>query len=293
MKNLPRLLKIAAQRVARNPYHALAAFLVMFLTFFIVGSFALVILGSNALLSYFESRPQVTAFLKDDTSEETVGGIQKTLTETGVVSKTKYVSKEEALEIYKERNKNEPLLIEFVTADILPASLEVSTYKLDDLATVADTLRKNTAVEEVVFQQNIIETLSSWARTVRNVGAAVAIFLLITSILTTLIVIGLNISLHRDEIEIMKLVGATSWYIRLPFIFEGIFYGGFSALVATLTLWGSYSWVSPSIQKVFSDIPLLSATAETFGYLLIFEVFVGSLVGIIGSVVATRKYLSV
>ena len=293
MKTLKRQLKIAVQRISRNPYHALAAFLVMVFTFFVVGAFVLVSLGSNVLLSYFESQPAVTAFLREDTSTDKVKGIQDSLASTGVVSKTKYVSKEEALKIYKERNKNEPLLNEFVTADILPASIEVSTYELEDLSKVAGILKKETVVEEVVFKQNIIETLNAWTQAVRNIGAGVVVFLLLTSLLTTLIVVGLNISLHRDEIEIMRLVGATSWYIRTPFIFEGVFYGGFSAIVATLSLWAISTWASPALQSIFSDVPNLAISPTIFAYLLAFEVVIGVLICIIGSLIATRKYLTV
>ncbi len=293
MNNLPRLLKTALSRISRNPYHTVAAFLVMFLTFFVVGAFVLVIIGSNTLLSYFESQPQVTAFLTEGTSAQKIEEIRQSLADTKVVSKTKYISKEEALKIYKERNKNEPLLSEFVTAQILPASIEVSTYELEDLAQVAAILEKTEAVEEVVFQQSIIETLDSWTKTIRNIGIGVAAFLLVMSLLTTLIVIGLNISLHRDEIEIMRLVGATAWYIRTPFVIEGILYGGISALTAGLFLWAIYTWISPSIQNVFSDAPALISSPTTFIYLLTALVLGGMAIGIVGSVVATRKYLEV
>ena len=245
------------------------------------------------MLSYFESRPQVTAFLTEGTSTEKVEKIRQSLADTKVVSKTTYVSKEEALKIYKERNKNEPLLSEFVTAEILPASIEVSTFELKDLAQVATILEKTEAVEEVVFQQSIIETLDSWTKAIRNIGIGVAVFLLIMSLLTTLIVIGLNISLHQDEIEIMRLVGATAWYIRTPFVIEGILYGGVSAFTAGLSLWVIYTWISPSIQNVFSDVPTLISSPATFIYLLAVLVIGGTAIGIIGSVVATRKYLTI
>lgn len=293
MRNLPRLLKIATQRISRNPYHALAAFLVMFLTFFVSGAFVLFSLASNQLISYFESRPAVTAFLKDGTSTEKVNGIQDSLVESGVVSKTRYVSKEEALKIYKERNKNEPLLNEFVTAEILPASIEVSTHKLEDLSKVAGILTNDPNIEEVVFQKNIIETLSNWTAAIRNIGSATVVFLLATAFLTTLIVVGLNISLHKEEIEIMKLVGATSAYIRIPFIFEGVFYGVVSALVASGVLWAIFAWLSPMLHRIFTGIPFLTANPSVFLSLLGFEVVAGSLIGVVGSFVATRKYLTV
>ena len=293
MRNLSRLIKIAAQRITRNPYHALAAFLVMFLTFFVGGAFVLLSIGSNTLIAYFESRPQVTAFLKDATSPEKVKGIQNNLAQTGVVSKTTYISKEEALKIYQERNKDEPILSEFVTAEILPASIEVSTYKLEDLAKAADILEKEASVEEVVFQKNIVETLNAWASTFRSVGGGVVAFLLLTAFLITLIVTGLNISLHQDEIEIMKLVGATVGYIRTPFIFEGVFYGLLSSIAATGFLWGIFTWATPALGKIFSGVPILPTSPLIFLYLLVGEIVVGAGIGVIGSLVATRKYLTI
>ena len=293
MNNLPRLLKVSFQRITRNPYNAFAAIFVMFLTFFISGLVVLATVSSNQVLGFFESRPQVTAFLKDGTTSEKIKEIQDKLNKTEIVSKTKYISKEEALEIYKARFSSEPLLTEFVTAEILPASIEVSTYKLADLSSVAEILKSDSAVDEVIFERDIVETLQAWVKAIRNIGSAVVVFLVITSFLITLIVVGLNISLHKDEIEIMKLVGAGAWYVRTPFIFEGVFYGLFSALLASLVLLGLFLWMLPVLQSTFVDIPIFHSKVQTFGLVLAGEVLVGSLIGVVGSLVATRKYLNV
>ncbi|MCX6726028.1 MAG: permease-like cell division protein FtsX [Candidatus Shapirobacteria bacterium] len=115
----------------RSPYQSLAAVLIMFLTFFISTVFVLTAGGFQIVLHYFETRPQVTAFLKDETTSSQIDFLQAELAQTGKVKETKYISKEEALVIYKEQNKNDPLLLEMVTASILPASIEVSTNDLN------------------------------------------------------------------------------------------------------------------------------------------------------------------
>jgi cell division transport system permease protein len=265
----------------------------MFLAYFVAAAFILISVGSSILISYFESRPAVTAFLRDGTTNEQVKGVQDRLVESGVVSKTKYISKDEALAIYRERNKDEPLLNEFVTADILPASIEVSTFELKDLNQIASILSGEKVVEEVVFQKSIVDTLNAWTNTIRYVGGGVIGFLLLTSLFITLIVIGLNISLHEDEIEIMKLVGATSSYVRLPFIFEGMFYGIFSAVLASGLLLAFYLWAAPSLEKIFSGIPLLVAAPATFVYIFIGEIAMGMTIGIVGGYLATKRYLNV
>lgn len=293
MAQIHRLTKTATKRIRRNPYNALAAILVMFLTFFVGGLFILISLASNVIIQYYETRPQVTAFLKDDTTTAQVEGIKTNVSKISTVTNVKYISKEDALNIYKERNKNEPALLEFVTADILPASIEVSGSDIKDFDKIANTLKQEPQVSKVVYYQDIINTLIKVTSTVRIVGLAIVAFLLLTSVTVTLIVIGLNISLHKEEIEIMKLVGATKFYVRTPFIIEGITYGFISAILAVAAIAISYPFISPVIEKAFSPIPLFPSGPFVFIYLLLAEMFVGFLIGSIGAWIATRRYLEV
>lgn len=293
MAQIHRLTKTATKRIRRNPYNALAAILVMFLTFFVGGLFILISLASNVIIQYYETRPQVTAFLKDDTTTAQVEGIKTNVSKISTVTNVKYISKEDALNIYKERNKNEPALLEFVTADILPASIEVSGSDIKDFDKIANTLKQEPQVSKVVYYQDIINTLIKVTSTVRIVGLAIVAFLLLTSVTVTLIVIGLNISLHKEEIEIMKLVGATKFYVRTPFIIEGITYGFISAILAVAAIAVSYPFISPVIEQAFSPIPLFPSGPLVFIYLLLAEMFVGFLIGSIGAWIATRRYLEV
>lgn len=293
MAQIHRLTKTATKRIRRNPYNALAAILVMFLTFFVGGIFILVTLASNVIIHYYETRPQITAFLKDDTTTTQVEGIKTNVQKIPSVTKVKYVSKEEALEIYKERNKNEPALLDFVPADILPASVEVSGNKITDFDDIANSLKSEPQVSKVVYYQEIINALIKITSTVRIVGLIIIAFLILTSITVTLIVIGLNISLHKEEIEIMKLVGATKWYVRTPFLIEGATYGFISAVAAVGTIAMVFPFVSPYIERAFSPIPLFPTDFLVFIYLLLAEIALGILIGAFGAWVATRRYLEV
>lgn len=293
MAQIHRLTKTATKRIRRNPYNALGAILVMFLTFFVGGLFILISLGSNVIIHYYETRPQVTAFLKDDTTTAQVEDIKANVSKVPSVSNIRYISKDEALRIYKERNKNEPALLEFVTADILPASIEVSGKNINEFDKIANTLKEEPQVSKVVYYQDIINTLIKVTSTVRIIGLIIVAFLLLTSVTVTLIVIGLNISLHREEIEIMKLVGATKGYVRTPFIIEGVTYGFISAILAVSAIVILYPFISPSIEKAFAPIPLFPTDPFVFIYLLLAEMFIGFLVGSVGAWIATRRYLEV
>ena len=293
MKTLQRLLATTFKRIRRNPYNASGAVAVMFLTFLVGGIFILINLSSNTILNYYESRPQVIAFLKDGTTKEQLEAIKADLNKTGKIASLKYVSKEEALQIYKERFKSQPELTEFVTADILPASFNISTTKIEYQADIAKLVSAEPQVDQVFFYQKLVENLQNWAKTIRIAGIVALVFLTLTSIFVTLVVIGLNISLHKEEIEIMKLVGATERYIRTPFLFEGAFYGLLSALLSVGTAWVIVTWLTPFIQAFFTDIPLVPVQPFVFYYLFLVEGAVGIFVGSFGSFIATRRYLKV
>lgn len=284
-----RLLKTTWQRIRRNPFHSIAAIFVILLAFFVMSVFAFVSLGSHILLQYFENKPQITAFLKDEATDRQVEEIKNVLVSSGFVSEIKYTSKEDALRVYKEQNKEEPLLLEFVTSDILPASLQVSATDIKNLPTLAEMLSGERLVENVIYQKDIVDTLLKITNSIRNLGLGVISFLLITSILITFVVVSLNISLHKDEIEIMKLVGADSWYIRTPFILEGVAYGTISSLIATLGAWGLLRYLSPVLN--YYGVPPIPNSI--YLYLLGGLFGVGLILGTVSALVATWKYLKV
>lgn len=275
----------------RSPYQSLAAVLIMFLTFFICTVFVLTAGGFQAVLRYFETRPQVTAFLKDEVTPSQIEILQATLAQSGKTKEIEYISKEEALAIYQEQNKNDPLLLEMVTANILPASLEVATNDLNHLNEVAQILRSEPIVEEVVFQEDVVKALQQWTVNIRKIGISLMGAFGLVSFLVILVIIGMKITLRRDEIEILQLLGASPWYIRSPFIFEGIFYGAVGAFVA----WGvSYLlllYLTPFIIKFFQGIALLPISPFFMLTILGFEILAGIFIGALGSLLAVKRYL--
>lgn len=285
------MFKSAIQHIKRSPFQSLAAILIMTMTFFIIAVLAMIAAGSEAVLRYLETRPQVTAFLKDEIKPQEIELLKTELEATGKVKKIKYISKEEALAIYKKEIKDNPLLLEMVTAKILPASLEVSATSLSFLPEIAKMLKDNPNVEEVLFQEDVVSVLSSWTDSLRKAGAYLILFLTLVSLLTVIIVIGMKVSLKKEEIEILNLVGVDRWYIRLPFVIEGVIYGIASAFIA----WGaSYIlllYSTPFLVSFLAGIPIFPIPWQflmgTLGGLL----GLGILVGGIGSFFAVKRFL--
>lgn len=284
-------IKTTWQHLRRSPYQAMAAVLIMFFTCLAASLFLTIGFASEKILSYFESKPQTTAFFKDEAKTTDVDTIKTKLEDTGKVAEIKYVSKEQALNIYREQNKNDPLLLEMVSSSILPASLEISAKNIKDLESLADILKKQPMVEEVVFQKDIINTLVNWTSSIRNIGIIIVGFLVLVSILVILMIIGMKIAIRKEEIEILRLVGATRWYIRWPFILEGAIYGFIGAILA----WGfSYILIlysTPYLSSFLSGIPLLPVSPQLMFMLLGVIAGGGMLVGIFGSGLAVWRYL--
>ncbi|MBU3957290.1 ABC transporter permease [Patescibacteria group bacterium] len=288
---MKQLLKTTWTHIRRTPYQSLAAVLIMTLTFFVITAFTLLAAGSQAILSYFETRPQVTAFFEDQVTPGQIDLLKAKLAETGKTKEIKYVSKEEALAIYREQNKDDPLLLEMVTANILPASLEISTTNITYLGEIAEILRQEPGVEEVIFQQDVAETLHKWTTNIRRIGAVLAIVFSSAALLTILVIIGMKVALRREEVEIMGLIGASRGFIRAPFIFEGIFYGVVGAFIA----WGvSYLFLlyaTPFLVDFLVGIPVLPVPILFMLAVLGGEILLGIFIGILGSFIAVRRYL--
>lgn len=284
-------LQTAWYHLRRSPYQALSVILIMTLTFTTGAIFALMIFGSQAILSWFETRPQVTGFFKEGTKIEQIQVLQNSLNKTGKVAQIKYISKDEALSIYREQNKNDPLLLEMVTANILPASLEVSAINLNNLEEIAGLLKSDAQIEEVIFQKDVVSSLSSWTGALRKIGLGLIIVLSIISFSVILVNIGMKIALKKEEIEILKSIGASSGYIRAPFLLEGIFYGVTGAFIASIVSFLLLLYSTPFLVSFLSGIPIFPVNplflAGLFGGLIVGGIFIG----ILGSYIATKRYL--
>ncbi len=294
------VLRDVRTHIRRSPYQATAATLTMFLTFLVGGVFFLATMASALVLGYFEGKPQVTVFLTAKAGQTEADALKTKLEATGKVASTRFVSKDEALAIYRQQNQNDPLLLEMVTADILPASLEVSATDPQYLSELAKVIDGSEGVDEVVFQRDVVESLLSWTNAIRLIGGVLALLLSVDSLLIIGTVIAMKIALKRDEIEILTLVGATPWAIRAPFVVEGGFYGFAGAAAAAVLLIAVVAWFQPYLFSFLGSIPTLALVLSgptTTAFLVSAAVFLignmllGFCLGALGSSIALRRYL--
>lgn len=265
----------------------------MTLTFLVISVFSLLSFGSIKILQYFETAPQVIAFFEpgEDLTEIQIVNIRAQLEKTGKLADFRYVSTREAEAIYKEKNKDNPLLLELVDYKILPASIEISANELTDLAELRNMLAGQEGVDDVVYYEDIVRNLDKWISSVKKLGLVLTIYLVLESILIVLVIIGIKIAGRREEINILRLLGATPWFIKRPFVIEGMIYGLAGSFLAWSVSYLLLLYSTPFLAHWLQDIPLLPVPFWFMLALLGGELVLGLLIGASGSLIAGQRFL--
>lgn len=290
---LPKTFRTAWEYIRRNRWLTLTSLLVMTLTFFLTSVFVVAAWGSNKILKELEARPQITAYFKDDATEAEILAVKEKLLGTGLPSTVIYVSKEEALNIFMGLSQENPALLEGISSNVLPASLEVKAKNLSDLPQLAEMLEQEPLLEDLQFYKDVVEKFRRLTDMARLVGFGLVGTLSLISILIVLTTIGMTIATRGEEIEIMRLVGASDWQIRGPFLLEGALLGIASALISLGLLFLAFPILIPYISGALSGIQIPTLTSAFLLGLLVAEAAFGALIGSLGSWVAVRKYLRV
>lgn len=283
----------ALRSIRRSPYQALAATIILFVTFFVGYALLFFMLGSHKVLQYFESRPQVTAFFKQTTEASLLEQHAEKLRQMPSVKEVKVVTQEEALEIYRQQSGNDETLMELVTADILPPSLEVSTHELDALRGVAGELREFSGIDEVVYQSDVVDSLRYWTNLLRRIGIGILTVFAATSLLIILVITSIRITSKKNEVRIMRLMGATKWYIQRPFIIEGMLYGVVGAVLAWCGVVVGLLYASPTIQQFFGEVQLVPVPPQLLASVLGLGSLAGILLGAVASFMSARRLFRV
>ncbi len=274
--------KTALGYIRRSPFQAMAAVFVLSLTFFVATLVAILVYSSSQLLIYFETRPQIIAFLKDNASDTNVGELRNRLSADTRIKDVKYVSKEDALSIYKKATTDKPLLGQLVSPSIFPASLEFSVTDLSYAGNIIDKLKGESIVDSVGFTaaiggqtslNDVVNRLKTITTYVRLGGAVFTGILALASFMVLLITITMRMSSRREEIEILNLIGATQGFIRSPIILEAIFYSLLGVFVGWVLAFIAVLYSAPSLVMYFGEIPVLPK--DIMGIVGLFAIFLG------------------
>jgi cell division transport system permease protein len=258
--------------------------------------------SSGQLIRHFETRPQVIAFLKDEATPEQISALQGRLNNDTRVKNVNYITKEQALSIYKEATADNPLLSELVSPSIFPASIEFSLTDLSFAESVIDETKKEAIVDSVGFTANlgsentlgdVVSRLRQLTFYIRIGGGALALILAGTSFLVLVVIIGMRMTTRRGEVEILDLIGATPTFIRSPIIIEAALYALVGVFIGWLTTLILVLYATPSLVAYFGEIPILPKTTGgilgMFGIMLAVEVLIGLALALLGSLLAVSR----
>lgn len=263
--------------IRRSPYQSILVTIIIALIAFVAYSISLVTLSAQALLNYIQTKPQVIAFFKLKTPEDTIFRIENEFRQSQDVKTVSVITQNEALDIYREENANEPLLLELVTADILPASIEIQANDIEKLITIKDKLSQEESVEEVVFQQEMIDQIQIYSKAVKNWGLVFLTVLGATAFLTTSVIIALKASNQRNKINILRLLGASKSFVKAPFVFEGMFYGLCGSFLGWIACFALLMFAWPNlVEQVKSFIPTLIIPS-----ILLYQFLIGSAISLL------------
>lgn len=288
--------------IKRAPFQATAAIFVLSLTFFVATLVSILVYSSSQLLNYFETRPQVIAFLKDDATDAQVADLEHKLQGDMRIKDIKYVSKEEALSIYKKATSDNPLLGQLVSPSIFPASLEFSVTDLSFAQTIIDQVKSESIVDSVGFTaavggeaslNDVVTRLRTITTYVRVGGIVFTGILAMASFVVLLITITMRMSTRREEIEILNLIGATKSFIRSPIILEAIIYAAIGVFVGWILCFIAVLYSAPTLVSYFGEIPILPRDTlgimAVFGIILGFELLGGLILAVSGSSLAISR----
>lgn len=297
--NIRRILKAGWRSFWRNSWLSAATILVMVLTIFMITGLVFFNVMTQGILSELKQKVDISVYFKQDAPENDVLEVKKDLEGMSEVVFVEYISREEALENFKERHKDDQALIDSLKElddNPLQASLNIKAGSAQEYEKVAASLEAGEygqLIDKVNYKQNreIINKLSEITNSAQNVGLAVSLVLAVLAVLVAFNTVRLTIYSWREEISVKRLVGATDWNIRGPFVVEGILYGVSAAVLTMLIVFPLVFFISPKLASFLPGNDLSQFFKHNFISLLFFQVLVGVVLGGVSSVIAIRRYL--
>jgi cell division transport system permease protein len=286
--------KEAFGSLRRNYFMTIAALVTVFLSIVVLGGVLVFVYTTNALLKEVEQKVEITVYLKTDPDPSTadIEAMQTKIMSWPEVKSSQFVSKDDALNRLKEDFKDNPEVLQNLSGNPLPASFEISLKDPQTVATVAARFNGDPIVDEVSYGKEIADKIFNVTNQARNFMVIFIVLLGIVAVLLISNTIRLSIFARKREVEIMKLVGATNWFIRWPFLIEGVFVGFVGAAAAAVVVLVLNSFL---VGKIRSGLPFMAVPFDAVPYVVVTLILlaVGVVIGAAGSGIGLRRFLKV
>ncbi len=298
--NFMYFLKESTSSMRRNMALTFAAIMVTGLSLIILGAVSMLVHAGNGLATHVKQRvDEIRVFLKDDITVEERQSLESFIRRMPEVRSVTYISKEEALNEFKKMYKDQAEMLKEIEGNPLPAEFKIRMKDPKFNRTVASRLAEreeisvdpNTGRKEIKFPEDVVNKVLRWTSAIQRIGLVVVIAFGVVAVALVSITIRMAIYSRRKEIGIMKLVGATNWFIRWPFMMEGVFEGFIGAVLGIIVSLLLYSGLITRLEAAADNANLVSG-----GYLALLSlvlVLIGIFIGSAGSALALRRYIEV
>lgn len=296
--NVTYLVKKGISSVWKNLLMSFASFSILMVSLLLVGCSVLLMMNVNTIMKNIEDTNEIAVYLEEGITDKQLEHIRTVLEKNEEITEITYRSKEEALEDFKEKMEQYSELLDYLDENPMPETFLVRVDDLTKINTVVDTINSIEGVEKTQAPYDFASVLIEIRNTFSIISGAVLLALIIVSIVIVSNTIRTSVFARRNEISIMRYVGATSGFIKAPFFVEGMFIG----ILAGAAAWGLTWLVYDSVSSLFSgDLTLwqmfgvynLIPFDDIMWIVLAVNCCAGALLGAVGTVFSTGKYLKV
>ncbi len=306
---LGRIIKSGLLNFWRNGWLSTATVLIMTIALITWTSIFLLNVVLTSVLDVLAEKVDVSVYFNLDTKEPDILALKSKLENLKEVASVDYVSTDQALEIFKNRHANDDILLKSIQEldnNPLEASLNILAKDSSDYGTIADFLNQFSAqggsasggkniISKINYTENkvVIDRLNNIIRMLRESGFAAGLILAFIAFLVAFNTVRLAIYSSREEITVMKLVGASNWFVRGPFIVEGVLHGMIASAFSFMVIIPGIGFLGPKLFNFLPEINLMNYIGNNFWSLLLFQTLGGIILGVFSSWFAIRKYLKV
>lgn len=275
----------------RNRFTGFAAIVTTTIMLVVFGAFLAINDTLDKMIDTLGRRTNLVAYLVDDAKPSEVNDLIKAVSARSDVAEVTFVTREAAAQAFRQTLTELAEVLDIIETNPFPASVEVRMLDPAGLLALADELRSNDkVVEQVLVRADVVGKLLRISRLARLGGAVIVIALGTVALFVIFNTIRLAVYSRREEIEIMKLIGATDWFVRGPFVIEGAFIGLVGAGLAAVAVLAAYSRAGPIVNSLVAFLPVQTQSGFVTN-LMLFTLLVGLIVGSAGSYFSVRRYL--
>ena len=286
-------IKETYKSIRRNGFMSFASISTVAVSLLVLGMFLMIFLNTNNLAQYLENQVQISVYMQDSATDKELASVKDKLTKMPGVVKVTQVNKQQALERFKKRLGDQEQLLNILGKENpFPNSFEVQVDNPDRIKVLTPQIGQLPKVETAKFGQEVVEHLFQLTKILRLGGIVLVVFLAMATLFIISNTIRLTVFARRKEVIIMKYVGATDWFIRWPFLLEGMTLGFFGAVVAFVLINSIYASLLDRIHATLAFLPLLP-TSPLLLYVDLFLLAAGTGIGALGSYISLRKFLRV